>query len=117
MTAHEYIWKTMPGIHWNPLVLLALFIIIALLIAFAGKLFFRADYHKGTDQVKPFNSGNLDEIDYNVKSSNLYWGFRKALDFYYRGVDSLHNGDLNDYMKWLAFTVSICLLLIGGGLL
>ena len=114
---HTIIWKTMPGIFWNPVVLVVLFILFLIILKILGKMFFRVDYNRETGQVKPFNSGNIEEINYNVKSSNLYWGFKNALDLYYRNIEALHNGDFNDYLKWFAFALALCLMLIAGGLL
>lgn len=105
------------GVMWNPLILLLVFVVVCLVIYFWGKLFFREDYNKDSDQVKPFNSGNKDEINYNVPSANLYWGFKKALKAYYKVLENMHTGDLTDYIKWMVITIAICLLLVNGGLL
>jgi hypothetical protein len=72
------------GVMWLPLILVVAALVISLLVFLYGKLFFRKDYNKDSNQVKPFNSGNTNEINYNVQSQNLYWGFRKTLDFYYK---------------------------------
>ncbi|MCP4132972.1 MAG: hydrogenase [bacterium] len=100
------------GVIWYPLVLVGVLVLLYFLIFLWGRLFFRRDYNKESKQVKPFNSGNLDEIDYNVQGSNLYWGFRKALDAYYEKMEKIHSGNLNDYMKWLVIVLAVSLLLI-----
>lgn len=105
------------GVVWTPLLLLLIGLVVTLMVWLFGKLFFRSDYNKDSQQVKPFNSGNLDEINYNVPSSNLYWGFKDALDFYYKKLTKIHTGDLTDYVKWLVITIAVCLLLINGGIL
>jgi hypothetical protein len=102
---------------WNPLLLVIVILVVLLLTWLFGKIFFREDYNKETGQVKPFYSGNLDEINYNVQSENLYWGITKALQSYYNVLRNMHTGDLTDYIKWLIITMSVVLLLINGGLL
>ena len=105
------------GVLWNPLILVVIFLILTAIVVIWGKISFRNDYNRDNGQVKPFNSGNLDEIDYNVQSSHLYWGFRKALSGFYSRMIEYHDGDLNNYLKWMIIIVAICLLLISGGLL
>jgi hypothetical protein len=104
-------------IQWHPLILILIFAVIIFIFFIWGKIFFRSDYNEKTDQIKPFNSGHTEEINTNIPSSNLYWGFKRALDFYYKKIINLHNGDLNDYLKWLIITIAICFLLISGGIL
>lgn len=105
------------GVMWLPVLLVAMFIAMMVIFHIWGKRYFRKDYNENTEQVKPYNSGNLDEIKYNIKSANLYWGFKKSMDSYFNFMKKLHNGDLNDYSKWFVIFIAICFLLIGGGLL
>ena len=105
------------GILWYPSILLGILVMLVIVLTVWGRLYFRRDYNNNSPQVKPFNSGNLDEIDYNISSSNLFWGFRKALESYYTVMISSHSGDLNDYLKWLAISIAVCFLLIAGGVL
>ncbi len=105
------------NILWSPLIFLVVTLVVALIIWLFGKLFFTDKYNKDSAQVKPYYSGNLDEIDYNIQAEHLYWGFKKALESYYVVIKKMHTGDLTDYMKWLIITVSAVLLLINGGLL
>lgn len=112
-----YLSLDISGIFWNPLALVIILVAFMVLIFLWGKISFRKDYNENTGQVKPFNSGNVDEIDYNVQSSNLYWGFRRALDGFYARMIEYHDGDLNNYMKWMVIIVALCLLLISGGFL
>jgi ABC-type uncharacterized transport system fused permease/ATPase subunit len=105
------------GVIWNPLLLLLILVIISLIIYLFGKLFFNDEYNKDSGQVKPFNSGNVEEMRYTVKAENLYWGFRDALKSYYKTLNRMHTGDLTDYIKWWVITTAVVLLLINGGLL
>jgi len=105
------------GIFWNPIALVIIFAAIMILIFIWGRISFNRDYNEKTAQVKPFNSGNVEEIDYNVQSSNLYWGFRRALSGFYTRMIEYHDGDLNNYLKWMVIIVALCLLLVSGGFL
>jgi hypothetical protein len=105
------------GVMWNPLLLVVVLLVIMLLVWLFGKLFFNNSYNKDSAQVKPFYSGNLDNINYNVQAENLYWGFKKALKSYYDVLMKMHTGDLTDYIKWLIITMAVVLLLVNGGLL
>ncbi len=117
MSVSDTVLGVMPGAYWSPLLFLVLFVVIAAVLFVVVRFTFRNDYDSRGDQVKPFNSGNLDQINYNVQSSNLYWGFKQALSTYYRITSALHTGDLNDYIRWLTVSLALCLLLVGGGLL
>jgi len=105
-----------PGVYWDPLLLVMVLLGIAAALFLLGKLLFRGDYNRNA-QVKPYNSGALEEMDYSVKAQNLYWGFRKSLELYYEKLEALHNGDLNDYIKWFIITMALCFLLIVGGVI
>jgi len=117
MIFDPYILLQKIKIIWMPAVFVSLFIFLCLIVWLWGRLFFRNDYNRGSGQVKPFNSGNIEEIDYPVPSSSLYWGFRKVLGGYYDFMQRLHNGDLNDYLKWMIIFTAVCFMLILGGLL
>ncbi len=113
----DLIIKPEIGIVWIPLLLVAVFFVFMVVFHVWGRKFFRNDYNENSDQVKPYNSGNLDEVNYSVKSSNLYWGFKKSMDRYFDIMKKFHDGDLNNYAKWFVIVVAACFLLIGGGLL
>ncbi len=102
---------------WYPAILLILLLFLMAVFYLWGRKYFRNDYSKDTDQVKPYNSGNLDEVNYNIKSSNLYWGFKKSIEGYFDRITFMHDGDLNDYIKWLIIVMAVCFLLVGGGIL
>lgn len=117
MDAISDIFKQNIGVFWYPFILLLILLFLMLIFHIWGKKYFRSDYNKNTDQIKPYNSGNLDEVDYNIKSSNLYWGFRKSIQPYFDKMEALHNGDLNDYIKWYVIFIGVCFLLLGFGLI
>lgn len=105
------------GVFWNPLILLVVIVVIWILVLLFGKLF-RMDFNKDTDQVKPFNSGDLAEIDYNIKADNINWGFIEAWKGFYKKLKEMHTGDLTDYIKWFVIFMSVGFLiyLVAGGL-
>ncbi len=105
------------GVFWYPAVLLIILLFLMVIFYIWGRIYFRKDYNSGTDQVKPYNSGNLDEVNYSIQSSNLYWGFRKSMEVYFKQISAMHNGDLNDYIKWFIIFVALLLLLVSGGFL
>jgi len=117
MNIDKYLTLDISGISWYPLVFLITFLVLFLIIFLWGRRYFRKDYNENTGQVKPFNSGNVEEINYNIQSSNLYWGFKKAFAGFYEIMIKNHNGDLNDYLKWVVIIIAFCFLLISGGLL
>jgi len=111
------IFKQDIGVFWYPFILLLILVFLIIVFKIWGRMYFSTDYNKDSDQVKPYNSGNIDEVNYSIKSSNLYWGFRKSIQSYFDRMGALHNGDLNDYIKWYVIFMGVCFLLLGGGLL
>lgn len=99
---------------WNPvlwLVALIITIIIAYLIWARGE----ESYKAGTEQVKPFISGNPEQGKgaVHIRGGNLYWGFTDALQGYYRQMIPLHTGILTDYLLWILWvTVVLCFLVV-----
>ncbi len=85
---------------WNPIWWLASFVIVAIFVySFFGNEV-KAKY--SPDKMKPFLSG-WDEVNkeaMQVKASNIYWGFTKAMSGYYRCLDRCHTGIINDYVVW-----------------
>ncbi|MDD1671983.1 MAG: hydrogenase [Methanomicrobiales archaeon] len=99
---------------WNPvlwLVALIITLIIAYLIWARGE----RQYKAGTEQVKPFISGNPEPRKgaVHIRAGNLYWGFTDALQGYYRRVIPLHTGILTDYLLWVLWvTALVCILVV-----
>lgn len=102
------------GVAWYPLYLLFILIITFIIITIWGNFRFRKDYNENSDQVKPFNSGNVEEINYNVKAANIYWGFKNAFKPFYNVMKGLHSGDLNEYLVWFVISLAVCLILLSG---
>jgi len=99
---------------WNPLVwgfaLLIVFLVIYILRG-AGK----TSYKKGTEQTKPFLSGNPEtsKESMHVKGENVYWGFVKSMKFIYDRFEKMHNGNVSDYILWFVIIMGIFFLVLG----
>ncbi|MBN1595184.1 hydrogenase [candidate division FCPU426 bacterium] len=97
---------------WHPLVWLGAFF-LALLLGFLIRALGNKQYKKGTEQTKPFLSGN-EESDPNVlhvRASNLYWGYLETLKGYYDKLTALHTGNPVDYLLWFFGSMALILLL------
>ena len=100
--------------HWNAI----LWVIITVIIGF-GVLWIRNKgedrYKKGTDQTKPFLSGNPDvsKEDSHVGASHIYWGFTEALKNYYEPLVKMHTGSINDYSGWIILIMAIIFIIVG----
>ncbi|MGB9885703.1 MAG: hydrogenase [Moorellales bacterium] len=95
-----------PSGFWNPilwLVALALALAVTLVLRRLG----RADYRRGTEQTKPFLSGQPEGEKEHLRAGNIYWGFLEALKGYYRPLQAGHTGMVSDYMAWLVATLVV----------
>lgn len=99
---------------WNPIVWVIAFIIV-LIVAYLLWMYGEKDYRKGTDQTKPFLSGNIepDKADVHVRGGNLYWGFTEALDGYYSRLVPVHSGILTDYLLWFLGVMAVVIVVVG----
>ncbi len=72
-------------------------------------------YKKGTNQTKPFISGNpeVSKEDSHVGASHIYWGFTEALKKYYRPLIESHTGNINDYSGWIVLVMAIIFIIVG----
>ena len=69
----------------------------------------RMDYKKDTDQDEIFWSGNEvpgEGEDITVPASSAYWGFRKALEPFYKGLLGMHTGLPTDVLGYYVLTVA-----------
>jgi len=100
---------------WNPLVWI-LIIIVALVITYLIRSFGKTAYKKGTEQTKPFLSGNPegDKEKSHVKASNLYWGFMESMKMIYNILTKIHTGNVGDYVMWFVVIMGIFFILIVG---
>ena len=97
---------------WNPLVWVGV-IVVALVLTFVIRGLGEKGYKKGTNQVKPFFSGNElpTEEAMHIRGDNLYWGFVEALKDFYRRLIPVHTGVPTDYVLWFVGTLAIVLLI------
>ena len=96
---------------WNAAIFV-LFFIIGILIAYIIRSTGIRGYRKRMHAGEPFYFGNeVPETGY-IKASNIYWGFFKAMERYYRPVVGEHTGNLNDYMAWLVLSMAGLLLVL-----
>ncbi|MDG6221554.1 MAG: hypothetical protein QCI38_08945, partial [Candidatus Thermoplasmatota archaeon] len=56
--------------------------------------------------------GNTVTASARVAGSNVYWGFMKAMDKYYKPVVAEHTGSANDYVSWLTLTGAAILIVV-----
>jgi hypothetical protein len=100
--------------YWNPLVWIAAFVIIFLLV-FIIRGFGNKTYKKGTGQTQAFLSGNVeyDKPLMHVQSSNLYWGWTEALKWVIDALKKMHTGNVSDYVLWFVVVLGLLLLSVG----
>jgi len=99
---------------WDPLLWVVAFA-IALLISYLIWARGESTYHKDTEAVKPYLSGNAEpeKGEVHIRAGNMYWGFTEALKGYYSRVVPLHSGILNDYVLWFIATAALVLVIVG----
>ena len=102
-------------IYWHPGVWLALLFVILVLVLIWVRIAFRRDDDMPPGLAKPYNSGDLQDIDQGIGAHNLYWGFKEAIRPYLNLTAGMHDGDLNGYLIWLAVVMAAGLTLVGGG--
>lgn len=96
---------------WDALIL-TLFLIITIIIAYLLRALGIKGYRKREHAGEPFYFGNeVPESGY-IKGSNVYWGFFKAMEKYYKPVIREHTGNVNDYMAWMVFALAGILIVI-----
>jgi multicomponent Na+:H+ antiporter subunit D len=94
---------------WNTIVFLGAVLvttIIALILYSRGQ---KGTVPKGEGK-KPYLWGNPTEIDGRpivIPGSNVYWGFVEAMGKYYKPMERLHSGLINEYVFWLICTIGI----------
>jgi multicomponent Na+:H+ antiporter subunit D len=94
---------------WNTVVFLGavlITVVIALVMYSRGQ---KGTVPKGEGK-KPYLWGNPTEIDGKpivIPASNVYWGFIEALKPYYKPMEKIHSGLINEYVFWLVITMGI----------
>ncbi len=96
---------------WNPLVWLVAFLVIFLVLyVLRGRG--NESYKKKTSQTQSFLSGNeeYDKQQMHVKSSNLYWGWTEAMQWFIKALRKMHTGNVSDYVLWFVIVIGILFL-------
>jgi len=100
----------MLGYAWGPVEFTVATALLVLLTYASSRLLFNTKHKKGLQQ-KPFLGGNDAEAPHYA-AGNLYWGFTRALEGYYKKVVPLHSGNINDYMSWFVIVMAALLVLM-----
>ncbi|HRV99433.1 MAG TPA: hydrogenase [Aminobacteriaceae bacterium] len=69
----------------------------------------REDFKEGTDQDEIYWSGNPvpdDGAEISVPASSAYWGFRKAMEPFYKVLTGMHTGIATDIVGFYVLTVA-----------
>lgn len=99
---------------WNAVVFLAAFTISAVIAIVLYKLGQRGTVPKGEGK-KPYLWGNPTEVNgkpLHIPGSNVYWGFIEALKPYYKPMEKIHSGLINEYVFWMVATLGIVIAVI-----
>ena len=98
---------------WYP-VLWVIAFIIGLVIAWLLWRSGVSSYKKGTEQGRPYLSGNAEppKGDVHIRAGNLYWGFTEGLKEYYQRIVPLHTGIATDYLLWIFWVTGILLIIV-----
>ncbi len=64
------------------------------------------------DAGMPFLSGNPEAVEKNIKVSNMYWGLMEALKGYYKLLDDMHTGIMQDYVFWYVAAMAVALVIV-----
>ena len=100
--------------HWNPIIWIVMVLVIGIFIIWIRNNG-QDKYKKGTNQTKPFLSGNpeVSKEDSHVGASHIYWGFTEALKSYYQPLIKLHTGNINDYSGWIILVMAVIFIIVG----
>lgn len=93
---------------WSPLVFLVFSIVVVLFVYIIRSLG-ESGYRKEKEKEVVFFSGNLPPAD---RITGIYWGFFEALRRYYKWMEKIHNGIVNDYVYWFVLTVTVIIGLV-----
>jgi len=98
---------------WDPRVWLFAFI-IAVVIAYLIWKMGTSSFKKGTEQGRPYLSGNPEPAkgDVHIRAGNLYWGFTEGIRGYYDRIIPIHTGNLNDYIHWYLAVMVVVLVAV-----
>lgn len=99
---------------YNALVLLGAILVSGLIAVIIRSLGQKGTVPKGEGR-KPYLFGNPTEIDgvpISIPGSNVYWGFTKALSKYYKPMEKLHSGLINEYVFWFVGSMVVMMLVL-----
>ena len=99
---------------WAPLAWLIAFVVVTIVVYLIWNMG-ESSYKKGTDQGRPYLSGNAEPEKgaVHIRASDLYWGYLQALKKYYDTIVPVHTGVLTDYMVWFVAVTALLLVLVG----
>lgn len=100
---------------WNVTAWLLFFAIAAFFTLWYRSLG-RSDYKRGSDQDEIFWSSNVvpeDGADISVPADGAYWGFRKAMAPFYKGLVAMHSGLAPDIVGYyVVMLAALCVLIV-----
>jgi hypothetical protein len=98
---------------WDPILWVIAFI-IGIVIAWMLWKSGVSSYKKGSEQGRPYLSGNAEPAkgEVHIRASNLYWGFTEGIKGYYQRVVPLHTGIATDYLLWIFWVTGILLIIV-----
>ncbi len=103
---------------WNPLTWLILFVVIMAaicIVALTGKKARGAVLENGTKapdgKYATFFGGEKSEHSH-VGGSDLFWGFKKNFKGYFKFMDKMHNGNINDYAIMTVVAAAVVLIVV-----
>jgi multicomponent Na+:H+ antiporter subunit D len=97
---------------WNAVVLLAV-LAVTLVIGYIIRLLGQKGTVPKGEGKKPYLFGNPTEVNgmpLVISASNVYWGFVKALKRYYKPMEKMHSGLINEYVFWFVATAGLVML-------
>ncbi|MDD2206806.1 MAG: hydrogenase [Aminobacterium sp.] len=107
--------KVFTGFGYWDVISWLIFFFIASFFALWLRSIGRRDYKEGTEQDEIYWSGNPvpeDGAEISVPASSSYWGFRKALEPYYKVLVAMHSGHIRDYVGYYVVTAALIAALI-----
>ncbi len=104
----------MGAVEWNPLMLVAAFLLIAVIVVLIRMMGPKGAVFKKF-RVQPFLSGNKASEKNIVHADNFFWGFTEAFKKYYEKMFNIHSGQLNDYLFWFVFSLALVLIALYAG--
>lgn len=104
--------------YWNPILWLILFVIIlaaVCIVILTGKnargAVLENRTHEPDGKYATFFGGEKSEHSH-VAGSDLFWGFKKNFKGYFKLMNNMHNGNLNDYSIWTVAAAAVAIIVI-----